>query len=180
MLEILLLIYFCRYSNSLSFVFTVLDWFHHHVGRGADRKWSLDTINKDKPSPHLNHVRYTLLPSRPLSSLGRRHSRCHHCLLHLWRSEQAMRCLPNLLWWQTRQWVIEYRIRSRKFSMSYKDTGLLGQGYMVGDDKVLDPRKYFVVTFALFSNGEVRYDKTLNSKINIMTTNNSLLLHPTQ
>lgn len=64
--------------------------------------------------------------------------------------------------------------------MSYKDTGLLGQGYMVGDDKVLDPRKYFVVTFALFSNGEVRYDKNLNSKNNIMTTNNSLLLHPTQ
>ena len=103
MLEILLLIYFCRYSNSLSFVFVVFDWFHHHVGRGADRRWSLDMINKDKPSPHLNHVRYTLLPSRPLSSLGGRHSRCHHRLLHLWRSEQAMRCLPNLLWRQTRQ-----------------------------------------------------------------------------
>ncbi|TFK39505.1 alpha/beta hydrolase fold protein [Crucibulum laeve] len=28
------------------------------------------------------------------------------------------------------------------------------QVYMVGEDKVLDPRKYFVVTFALFSNGE--------------------------
>ncbi|KAH7914145.1 alpha beta hydrolase fold protein [Hygrophoropsis aurantiaca] len=28
------------------------------------------------------------------------------------------------------------------------------QTYLVGEDKVLDPRKYFVVTFALFSNGE--------------------------
>ncbi|KAG1788823.1 Alpha/Beta hydrolase protein [Suillus plorans] len=28
------------------------------------------------------------------------------------------------------------------------------QSYMVGEDKVLDPRKYYVVTFALFSNGE--------------------------
>ncbi|KAF8159858.1 homoserine O-acetyltransferase [Crassisporium funariophilum] len=28
------------------------------------------------------------------------------------------------------------------------------QLYMVGEDKVLDPKKYFVVTFALFSNGE--------------------------
>ncbi|KAG2150371.1 Alpha/Beta hydrolase protein [Suillus clintonianus] len=39
--------------------------------------------------------------------------------------------------------------------------GLLGQSYMVGEDKVtpyslivLDPRKYYVVTLALFSNGE--------------------------
>ncbi|KAL0956569.1 hypothetical protein HGRIS_002706 [Hohenbuehelia grisea] len=31
---------------------------------------------------------------------------------------------------------------------------LESQLYMVGEDKVLDPRKYFVVTFALFSNGE--------------------------
>ncbi|KAH7914140.1 alpha beta hydrolase fold protein [Hygrophoropsis aurantiaca] len=28
------------------------------------------------------------------------------------------------------------------------------QTYLVGEDKVLDPRKYYVVTFALFSNGE--------------------------
>ncbi|KAF8799256.1 homoserine acetyltransferase [Phlegmacium glaucopus] len=28
------------------------------------------------------------------------------------------------------------------------------QTYLVGDDKVLNPQKYFVVTFALFSNGE--------------------------
>ncbi|KAJ8591180.1 alpha beta hydrolase fold protein [Rhizopogon salebrosus TDB-379] len=34
------------------------------------------------------------------------------------------------------------------------NNGLLGQSYMVGEDKVLDPRKYYVVTFALFSNGE--------------------------
>jgi homoserine O-acetyltransferase len=27
---------------------------------------------------------------------------------------------------------------------------------MIGDDKALDPKKYFIVTFALFSNGEVR------------------------
>jgi len=27
-------------------------------------------------------------------------------------------------------------------------------GYIVGENKVLDPRKYFIVTFALFSNGE--------------------------
>lgn len=26
---------------------------------------------------------------------------------------------------------------------------------MVGEGKVMDPEKYFVVTFALFSNGEV-------------------------
>lgn len=33
--------------------------------------------------------------------------------------------------------------------------GKLGsQSYMVGEDKVLDPRKYYVVTLALFSNGE--------------------------
>ncbi|KAG7098586.1 hypothetical protein E1B28_000515 [Marasmius oreades] len=31
---------------------------------------------------------------------------------------------------------------------------LNSQEYLIGDDKVLDPRKYFVVTFALFSNGE--------------------------
>ncbi|KAH7888666.1 alpha beta hydrolase fold protein [Phlebopus sp. FC_14] len=34
------------------------------------------------------------------------------------------------------------------------NNGLLGQEYMVGEDKILDPRKYYVVTFALFSNGE--------------------------
>ncbi|KAH7926732.1 alpha beta hydrolase fold protein [Leucogyrophana mollusca] len=34
------------------------------------------------------------------------------------------------------------------------NNGLLGQTYLVGEDKVLDPRKYYVVTFALFSNGE--------------------------
>ncbi|KAF9227324.1 alpha/beta-hydrolase [Gyrodon lividus] len=34
------------------------------------------------------------------------------------------------------------------------NNGLLGQGYLVGEDKVLDPRKYYIVTFALFSNGE--------------------------
>ncbi|KAH7924264.1 homoserine O-acetyltransferase [Leucogyrophana mollusca] len=28
------------------------------------------------------------------------------------------------------------------------------QDYLVGEDKVLDPRKYFIVTFALFCNGE--------------------------
>jgi hypothetical protein len=28
---------------------------------------------------------------------------------------------------------------------------------MVGESKALDPRKYFIVTFALFSNGEVRF-----------------------
>ncbi|KAJ6631946.1 alpha/beta hydrolase fold protein [Mycena sp. CBHHK59/15] len=28
------------------------------------------------------------------------------------------------------------------------------QEYMVGDNKVLDPKKYYIVTFALFSNGE--------------------------
>ncbi|KIM75515.1 hypothetical protein PILCRDRAFT_827226 [Piloderma croceum F 1598] len=31
---------------------------------------------------------------------------------------------------------------------------LASQSYMIGDDKALDPRKYFIVTFALFSNGE--------------------------
>lgn len=30
----------------------------------------------------------------------------------------------------------------------------LGQMYMVGEGKVMDPQRYFVVTFALFSNGE--------------------------
>lgn len=30
------------------------------------------------------------------------------------------------------------------------------QYYLVGEGKALDPRKYFIVTFALFSNGEVR------------------------
>ncbi|KAF8993766.1 Alpha/Beta hydrolase protein [Cyathus striatus] len=34
------------------------------------------------------------------------------------------------------------------------NSGLLGQEYLVGEDKVLNPSKYFVVTFALFSNGE--------------------------
>jgi homoserine O-acetyltransferase len=34
------------------------------------------------------------------------------------------------------------------------NTGLLGQSYMIGEDKSLDPSKYFIVTFALFSNGE--------------------------
>ncbi|CDO69133.1 hypothetical protein BN946_scf185042.g35 [Trametes cinnabarina] len=35
------------------------------------------------------------------------------------------------------------------------NTGLLGQDYMIGTDKALDPSKYFIVTLALFSNGEV-------------------------
>lgn len=30
---------------------------------------------------------------------------------------------------------------------------------MIGEDKSLDPSKYFIVTFALFSNGEVRIAK---------------------
>jgi len=34
------------------------------------------------------------------------------------------------------------------------NTGLLGQSYMIGADESLDPGKYFIVTFALFSNGE--------------------------
>lgn len=34
------------------------------------------------------------------------------------------------------------------------NTGLLGQEYMIGEDKALQPSKYFIVTFALFSNGE--------------------------
>ncbi|KZS98462.1 alpha beta hydrolase fold protein [Sistotremastrum niveocremeum HHB9708] len=34
------------------------------------------------------------------------------------------------------------------------NSGLLGQSYLVGEGKALDPSKYFVVTFALFSNGE--------------------------
>ncbi|KAL5524051.1 hypothetical protein ACEPAG_8224 [Sanghuangporus baumii] len=33
-------------------------------------------------------------------------------------------------------------------------TGLLDQTYMIGEDKALQPSKYFIVTFALFSNGE--------------------------
>ncbi|KAF9479577.1 alpha/beta-hydrolase [Pholiota conissans] len=33
-------------------------------------------------------------------------------------------------------------------------SSLLGQAYMVGEDKVLNTEKYYVVTFALFSNGE--------------------------
>jgi homoserine O-acetyltransferase len=50
---------------------------------------------------------------------------------------------------------------SWKFSIFKKSidrypTNLLGQSYMIGDDKALDPKKYFIVTFALFSNGEVR------------------------
>ncbi|ESK97072.1 homoserine acetyltransferase family protein [Moniliophthora roreri MCA 2997] len=32
--------------------------------------------------------------------------------------------------------------------------GLLGQDYMIGPDMALDPSKYFIVTFALFCNGE--------------------------
>ena len=38
---------------------------------------------------------------------------------------------------------------------SLEDVGLLGQDYMVGPGKALDPTKYYIVTFALFSNGEV-------------------------
>ncbi|TFK92706.1 homoserine O-acetyltransferase [Polyporus arcularius HHB13444] len=34
------------------------------------------------------------------------------------------------------------------------NVGLLGQDYMIGPDKALDPTKYYIVTFALFSNGE--------------------------
>ncbi|KAF8235982.1 homoserine acetyltransferase [Tricholoma matsutake] len=34
------------------------------------------------------------------------------------------------------------------------NSGLLGQGYLIGEDKALDPSKYFIVTFALFCNGE--------------------------
>ena len=35
---------------------------------------------------------------------------------------------------------------------------MLGQEYLIGEDKTLDPSKYFIVTPALFSNGEVRCD----------------------
>lgn len=38
---------------------------------------------------------------------------------------------------------------------SLEDVGLLGQDYMVGPNNALDPSKYYIVTFALFSNGEV-------------------------
>jgi hypothetical protein len=34
---------------------------------------------------------------------------------------------------------------------------LLGLSYMIGDDKPLDPGKYFIVTIGLFSGGEVRW-----------------------
>ncbi|KAG9316649.1 alpha beta hydrolase fold protein [Chiua virens] len=34
------------------------------------------------------------------------------------------------------------------------NNGLLGQEYLVGEGKALDPRQYYIVTFALFSNGE--------------------------
>ncbi|KAI0373918.1 homoserine O-acetyltransferase [Pilatotrama ljubarskyi] len=34
------------------------------------------------------------------------------------------------------------------------NAGLLGQDYMIGTDKALDPSKYYIVTLALFSNGE--------------------------
>ncbi|KAL7281530.1 hypothetical protein ACG7TL_004847 [Trametes sanguinea] len=40
------------------------------------------------------------------------------------------------------------------FPTCYGDAGLLGQDYMIGTDKALDPTKYFIVTLALFSNGE--------------------------
>ncbi|THH02294.1 hypothetical protein EW026_g569 [Hermanssonia centrifuga] len=33
-------------------------------------------------------------------------------------------------------------------------TGFLDQDYMIGEDKALDPKKYYIVIFALFSNGE--------------------------
>ncbi|KAI3619030.1 tyrosine-trna ligase [Moniliophthora roreri] len=36
--------------------------------------------------------------------------------------------------------------------------GLLGQDYMIGPDMALDPSKYFIVTFALFCNGEASPD----------------------
>ncbi|TCD68286.1 hypothetical protein EIP91_011252 [Steccherinum ochraceum] len=32
--------------------------------------------------------------------------------------------------------------------------GCIGQDYMIGEDKVLNPSKYYIVTFGLFSNGE--------------------------
>lgn len=31
----------------------------------------------------------------------------------------------------------------------------IDQEYLIGEDKVLNPKKYFIVTLALFSNGEV-------------------------
>lgn len=34
------------------------------------------------------------------------------------------------------------------------DSGLVPQTYMIGKDKTLNPDKYYIVTFALFSNGE--------------------------
>ncbi|KZT29002.1 homoserine O-acetyltransferase [Neolentinus lepideus HHB14362 ss-1] len=34
------------------------------------------------------------------------------------------------------------------------DSGLVPQTYMIGKDKALNPEKYYIVTFALFSNGE--------------------------
>ena len=33
--------------------------------------------------------------------------------------------------------------------------GLLDQDYMIGPDKALDSNNYFIVTIALFANGEV-------------------------
>ncbi|THH02262.1 hypothetical protein EW026_g570 [Hermanssonia centrifuga] len=37
---------------------------------------------------------------------------------------------------------------------TYFGSRLDTQAYMIGEDKALDPRKYYIVTFALFSNGE--------------------------
>lgn len=35
------------------------------------------------------------------------------------------------------------------------------QSYMIGTDKALDPEKYYIVTPALFSNGEVSFTAVL-------------------
>ncbi|KAH8114500.1 homoserine acetyltransferase [Phellopilus nigrolimitatus] len=40
------------------------------------------------------------------------------------------------------------------FTARLDGSSMLGQTYMIGEDKALQPSKYFIVTFATFSNGE--------------------------
>ena len=53
--------------------------------------------------------------------------------------------------------------------------GLLVQDYMIGPDKALDPNNYFIVTIALFANGEVSdysvgYMSTFLSAVSVLFT----------
>lgn len=124
-----------------------------------------------------HHVRWAtnpILPSwTPPCSRGS-YSRCYYRLSDIWKFKQPMHRIPNMLRREARQCVSAFcflwdlgRGSMRLFSLRSSVHGWRWQGRFIRKgaiilltsfmlvQKVLNTTKYYVVTFALFSNGEV-------------------------